>query len=212
MAEAVAKCPACGAFRESFTALCPDCGYEFTDIQTSLSIQKFADQITEYDKMIYAEGGEKKKGVGFWTVLGWIFLFPVMLILFILKKIKSKHTELTGAEKLKSEAILNFPIPNSRNDLIEFSLFVNNKIKPINYFNALTNSGMNIQKWNNVWKEKGKTIEQKAGLALKDDRNSYNQIAANLQKMNDQISKNDQIQWIMIGALGALFLIWIIAI
>ena len=207
----VAKCPACGSLRESFAAICPECGYEFTDIQTSDSLQKFTDKIDEYDRTLAIQNSaDEKKGVGFWTVVLWIFLFPIMFGIFIFKKISAKHESLEGIEKLKSEAILNHPIPNSRNDLLEFSILVNNRIRPLSPFNALSKSGMNIQKWNRVWVEKGSHIEKKAQIALKDDSSSLNQIAKSLQKANEQMVKNERMQWIMMGALCVIFIVFIV--
>lgn len=211
MATATLKCPACGTLRESFAAVCPECGYEFTDIQTSDALEKFTVRIDEYDRLIaeddrYKSGG----GVGFWTVVLWILFFPIMLILFIIKKAKAKHEELKGNEKLKSEAILNFPIPNSRNDLMEFIFMVENRVKPLTYFNALTQGGLDIQKWNNVWKTKAEHIQKKAQIALSGDSKSLNNINDSIAKINNQIAQNDKTQWIMMGGLLAIFLVWLI--
>lgn len=205
------KCPACGAFRQSFAAVCPDCNYEFTDIQTSNSLQQFADKIEEYDRLI-ALNEPEKKGVGFWTIVAWIFFFPFMFAFFVIKKLRAKHEELKGNERLKSEAILNFPIPNSRGDLLEFAMLVENKVKPLTTFNAITASGMNTQKWNKVWLEKANHIEKKSQLALADDASGRNSVSTSCSNARNVYAKNDSLQWIMMGLLGALFILFIIFI
>lgn len=206
----IAKCPACGALRQSFSAVCPDCNYEFTDIRQSDAIRQFADRIDEYDRLIVTQNDGKEKKVGFWIVIAWIFLFPIMFAIFIVKKIKAKNAQLEGNENLKSQAILNFPVPNSRNDLIEFSLLVESRVKPINYFNALSDSGMNTQKWNKIWLEKAAHIEKKAQIALQDDPSSLNSIRSSAANMRNQISRNDQMQWAVLGVLALLFVVVII--
>ncbi len=41
----VRKCPACGALIKAFQAKCPECGYEFANIEANLSSKKLADQL-----------------------------------------------------------------------------------------------------------------------------------------------------------------------
>lgn len=209
----VLKCPACGAIRSSFEALCPECDYEFTDIQVSDSFRKFSEKIEEYDRQILGqENKESKKGIGFLTILGWIVIFPVMMAIFVVKKVNAKNKQLSGPEKLKSEAIANFPVPNSKNDLLEFAIFVENKVKPLNYLNALSKTGMDIQRWNKVWNEKSNHIMQKAEIALSDDRNSLNKIQTSYQNTSNLLKKNEMTQWIMLGVLCALFIVLIFAL
>lgn len=207
----LSKCPACGSLRQSFAAVCPECGYEFPDIQESAAIQKFTDKIDEYDRLIAQQGDGKSSGVGFWTVVGWLFLFPLMFCLYILKKLRMKHEQLQGPEKLKSESILNFPVPNSRNDLMEFAIMVESRVKPLSYLNALTSSGMDIQKWNLIWESKANQIEKKAEIALKDDKTTLSRIRTSFQNVRETIKKNNQMQWIMMGGLGVLFIFVLIA-
>lgn len=207
--EKVTKCPACGAFRSSFSAVCPDCGYEFSTVETSQSLQDFSNKIEQYDREIF-ENETSSSATGAGTIVLWVLLFPVMLGIFVFKKIQAKHEVLTGVEKMKSEAILNFPIPNSRNDLTEFAILVENHIKPINYFSALTKSGANVQKWNRIWAEKSKQIEKKATIALDSDKAALRQIQKSIAAVQQQNAANEKTQWIAIGILAAIFVIFMI--
>lgn len=50
----VRKCPACGAMVSSLSAVCTECGYEFQNIEATLSAQKLADELK------HATGNDKK--------------------------------------------------------------------------------------------------------------------------------------------------------
>lgn len=206
----VNKCPACGALRESFAAICPECGYEFTDVQTSNALANFTEKIEQYDRQIAMSSHNTGSGFSFWIVVAWIFLFPIMFGIFIIKKINAKHTQLTGIEKAKAETILNFPIPNSRNDLLEFSIFAENHITTLNFLSALLESGINTQKWNKIWLDKAKQIEGKASIVLKEDKSTLSQIKKAVATIENIYKNNDKTQWIATGALGVVFVVIII--
>lgn len=209
----VNKCPACGCLRQSFAAVCPDCGYEFSDIQSSDTLLRFGEKINEYDRLIFQDGNKNKKekcGVGFLMICLWLFFFPVMVVIYLFKKLRVRNGDLQGADKLKSEAILNFPIPNNRNDLMEFALMIETRVKPLNYFQVISDSGMEVQKWNRIWLEKANHIEKKAQIALADDASSLRQIRASRQKAEEVVKRNNQLNWIMMGGLFALFVLFII--
>lgn len=206
---AISKCPACGALRQSFDAICPECNYEFTDIEVSGTLEKFNDKIEEYDRLISSETPESSK-TGFWIVVGWIFFFPFMFGYYMFKKLKAKDAALTGNEKLKSEAILNFAVPNSRNDLIEFALLIESKVKPLTYMNALTNSGMNIQKWNNVWNEKAGHLLKKSEFALSEDQRTLSKLQECKSNIDKVISQNNKMQLMMMGLLALTFIFFLI--
>lgn len=214
MAQNVAKCPACGALRTSVSAVCSECGYEYNDVQVSNSIKEFTDKINELDERIARNQAEsEKKGVGVWTVLGWIFLYPVMIGIFLYKKAKAMNEPLEGEEAIKSKAIINFPIPNSKEDLVEFAILANSRVKPLTRMSVLTNSGAHIQRWNKIWNEKGRQISQKAEFALRDDQSTLNQIKSSVQKSAEIEKTNDSLLWSTLGILCLFFIIlWIFLI
>ena len=78
------KCPACGELRQSFTAVCPTCGYEFTDVCESRASQAIYQEIAKYDNSLMDEDSSSS-GLSFWTIVGWIFLFPIMMAIFLVK-------------------------------------------------------------------------------------------------------------------------------
>lgn len=211
MQQTLSKCPSCGAIRSAVDAVCPECGYEFQDVQASQTLEKLADKLEKYDVMIAGEDHlSDSSSIGFWTVILWIFLFPVMMIIFLVKRFAATSSELTGAKKLKAEAILNFPIPKSKNDLIDFSIFMGNRIKPLNLFSALTKSGMNTQKWNKIWVDKAQSVEKSAQISLKNDHEAVKEIRNVVQTMKTTYEKNEKIQWITLGSAAALFIVLIV--
>lgn len=98
----VKKCPACGALVESGIALCKDCGYAFTEAFSTASREKL------YDALLKIE--EKHDITG---LLGTPDI----------NKIRKKAT-------LKGSLIANFPIPNTKADLLDFLSYLAVLAKP----------------------------------------------------------------------------------
>ena len=86
----VRKCPACGAIVEAFTARCPTCGHEFSNVAANSSIQRLFDMLNNV---------EKDSNGSVWSELG-----------FGGEK---------DARRRKS-IIQNFPIPTTKEDILEF--------------------------------------------------------------------------------------------
>ena len=207
--ENLTKCPACGALRTSFSAFCSDCGYEFNDIQSSQSLKEFTDKIENYDREIEKNNTEST-GASVGTFLLWMFFFPYMLCYYIFKKMMVRNGKLSGIEKLKAEAITNYPVPNSRNDLMEYTFLIENHVKPIGFLASLSKSGKNTQQWNKVWLNKGQSLYRKASIALSGDKSSLQHIQQSIDNMQNIYSQNKKNQWIAIGILGAIFILIIV--
>lgn len=91
-------CPNCGANVGSFAGKCPECGHEFNDIDGNSSVAKLQQQLDELDAQRQSNGA--LSGIG------------------------SRVTGAFGADPItnrKIQLIKNFPIPNSKEDLIEFA-------------------------------------------------------------------------------------------
>lgn len=110
----VKKCPACGAIVQSYQGVCAECGYAFENIQANLSSQKLTDAIDALLK----ESHEKKQ----------------KLQEDMRKQNKSDEDIRHDRVRIESDykdrirnLIKNFPIPNSKADLIEFITSLNSK-------------------------------------------------------------------------------------
>lgn len=92
-------CPACGAEVGALDGICPECGHEFNSVKTVSSYAKLA---AELDAV---EATRKDNG----SIVGSIVSFY------------SKGFGLSNkVDARKQEIIRNFPIPNSKEDLMEF--------------------------------------------------------------------------------------------
>lgn len=101
----VKKCPACGAIVQSYQGVCLECGYAFENVEANSSAKKLADTIAkikqetkEREQQLRMKQIESNKGKeGFFS--------------------SSAHVSDRGAIK---QAIMDFPVPNTKADLIEF--------------------------------------------------------------------------------------------
>lgn len=203
MAE-INKCPACGALRTSFAAVCPECGYEFPQVNESASVQKFADQINEIDQTLdYSV--DKKSGIGCVTIFLWIAFFPVMLILFYVKTMSKYNKGFEGNEKKKANAINLFPILNTRSDLIESALLFETQVKSVNIFSMLTEEGNSVQRWNKVWLDKFTQIVKKSDMSLKGDPEALKVIHKSYDNAKAIVDKNHKNKVIVFRSLTGIF-------
>ncbi len=67
----------------------------------------------------------------------------------------------------KEELILNFPIPNSKEDILEFITLATSRIYTIDIFNVFSNSTRYKRRWNQIWLNKISQIKAKAALSMR---------------------------------------------
>lgn len=214
--EKLNKCPACGALRTSFAAICPECGYEYPDVDVSQTTQKFFDQITKYDEAIAQEeqwSDASKSKAGCLMILAWIFFFPIMLGIYLFKfSAKNIQSDFKGHKKMKANAITAFPIPNNRNDLLETAMMIDSQIKKLSFINIMTKSGIDSQIWNKIWLTKFGNIVKKAEIALKGDTSSLARIKELYNSAESTVQANEKLKWIELGSLATLFIIFLVLI
>lgn len=99
------KCPNCGAVRESGTARCSECGYAYVNINANISVQRLSEKIMQIESEYTQDGG---------------------FVSFFVKTMSAGHDTRT---KRICNAITTFPVPSSKDDLIEFILFTKTKKK-----------------------------------------------------------------------------------
>lgn len=95
----VNKCPSCGAVIVAGSVKCEDCGYVFRNITAISSRQKLSDLVAEINQRDFTTSGL----TGF-------------LGLDLMKEERR--------DKARASAIYNFPVPTSKEDLLEFILFL----------------------------------------------------------------------------------------
>lgn len=151
---ALKKCPSCGAPAQAFVTKCPDCGHEFRNVQASSSVQRLFEMLNEL------EGTRRESSAlgGLNNVFGQAF------------GLKNK------TESRKHELISNFPVPNTKEDILEFLALALPKAKKMGLFAA---NGIVRQAHNEmaeIWRGKCQQIIMKARFAMKDDKRTLDEI------------------------------------
>ena len=175
----VRKCPACGAILQSFQTTCPECGYEFKNIASVQSAQKLFDQLQavelrksekisqhEMEKqrrlddlsrrhnsdgtLVKMFGGEKRHAIQDEEREDLI-------------RELNRHLDVIEKDALseKRNIIRNFPVPNSKEDLMELLAMATS--------NAYDNDGV-IGPEEEVWIQKTDQIYQKVIVCAGSDK------------------------------------------
>lgn len=199
------KCPACGAIRSASAAVCPECGYEFQDVAVSDSVTNFHKELMEVDREISASESPDSK-IGCLMILAWIFLFPIMLCIAIVKMAMHTEKNLKGAEKRKANLISTYPVPNSRRDLLEFTTLIRSQIQSLTYMNCVTKEGSSIQAWDKVWVKKLVQVEKKSEMALAGDSKACQDIRKELEEAQGIVADNTKKQYTVIGIAAVAFI------
>lgn len=154
----VRKCPACGAILESFSTRCPDCGHELNGVEIVSSFNALISKLEEFDKNDNS----------------------IQLI-----------SMFTGGEQKriqkKKQIIANFPIPTSRNDMLEFlSMGVPLAKKRGSIFtrNSAASPDYEHNQMASAWKSKLEQVLMKARLAMKDDKVTLAEIEKYATELN----------------------------
>lgn len=105
----IKRCPHCNAVVPVASTKCEECEYVFRNVEVVSSRQKLSEIIEEINKKDFSSGGI----VGF-------------LGLDLLKEERK--------DQARAQAIINFPVPNAKEDLLEFLLFLepHNKKRSLN--------------------------------------------------------------------------------
>ena len=156
----VKKCPACGSMVQSFQTKCIDCGHEFSNIEANTSINKLFEMLND------AENERKDDGMSVGKAIGGMFA-KVYGVGGVGDKVNNK----------KMSIIKNFPIPTSKNDILEFlSLAVPNAKKTGNFFTKDEPENKAHNTFVPVWKSKCEQIIMKARFSMKEDKKTLDEI------------------------------------
>lgn len=119
-AGTIYKCPNCGEVLESMTAICPACGYEIRNVKVVSSVQSFADKLAaiEAEEMPEAENN---------SIMKKVFGRDLRETPKRLEEARRAFEQQKLAKKIN--LISNFPVPNAKEDLIEFTMLVATNLK-----------------------------------------------------------------------------------
>jgi predicted nucleic acid-binding Zn-ribbon protein len=164
----VKKCPSCGAIVQSFSAKCSDCGYEYRDIQSDATINLLFEALMEADNIPKEEFKERSSDDG---IMGSIFASQKRLQ----EEEREKKHEKAHREKIHSrkiQIISNFPVPNTKEPLIEFLTLGISKASLIKkgLFSKMTPAEEEHNALVPAWKSKIEQVVMKARMSMKDDK------------------------------------------
>lgn len=154
------KCPVCNSFIQPFQSNCSYCNHELTNIEATASIQKLFLLLTECDN-----AREQNEEFTLGSALGGIF---------------AKAYGLGSGDKVlekKKSIISSFPIPNTREDILEFlSLALPNSKQKGNFLTKHQPENKTHNDLAPTWFSKCEQVIIKARFIMKEDKETLNQI------------------------------------
>ena len=122
------RCPACGALYVVGTAACPECGYAFSGIQATRSSEKLYQTLLDFNEKnkVSVKSEEKPSG----GVIGSYFNAMGLNKSAMKKMYNLGDDGESDIARRKMDVIQNFPVPNSREDLIDFLTSIQPKADP----------------------------------------------------------------------------------
>lgn len=148
----VKKCPACGAMVETFNTRCLECGHTFSNIETNESIERLFKILNDIESRTIET-----------NVNAW-------------RKAFLGDEEFQKRHDMKIAAIQNFPIPTTKDDILEFLAQAVPLSKKPGFWDADSN-------WATIelaatWKKKCEQIIIKANFAMRNDKEILEEINA----------------------------------
>ena len=140
----VRKCPSCGAMVESFSVRCPECGFEFNNVNANMTVTQF------FNRMQQIEENSNSN-------------------------LLSVYTKGLGVNKtinMKKSLIVNFPVPTTREDILEFLTLAVPQARKQSLFKR-DEDYMYLRP---VWLKKCEQIIMKARFSFKDDKKTLEEI------------------------------------
>jgi hypothetical protein len=210
----VRKCPACGAIAETFATKCSDCGTEFRNIEASQNIIKFFEKLDELESnrkdSVYDNSSISNIGIG--TILKYLFFWPILIPLQLLNFFinKSKSAKWSTTDSRKEELIMNFPVPVSREEILEFITLAESKIYANNYFNSMSEETKYKDAWNKIWLKKIEQINSKAVLSMKNDKNTLEEVGKIVENSRQTLKNNNKI--ILHIAIGFVVVVVVVVV
>ena len=193
----VHKCPNCGAKVDSFNANCKVCGHEFRDTKTTNSIKEFALKLENIDNKEMPKYEGKKSFLK--SVVGWDFTDTDEY------RDAHRHFEKQKIQQ-KISIINNFPIPNAKEDILEFMLLIANNFSGKNNFEYNTESDT----LNKVWIKKFEQAYERAHIVIhnEDDLIEIEKLYEKYRKTMFLKKNKESLGWL--GYFAVLIILFIV--
>jgi hypothetical protein len=182
----IKKCPSCGAIVQSFSAVCDDCSYAFRNVESDVSINKLFDLLMEADNIPKDKFREVNQFGG--GLLGTLMgASDIMGQERRIDEYNKNHQQKIQARKV--QIISNFPVPNSKESVLEFlTLGVSKavKIKKGFFSSKITVAEEEHNALAPVWKAKIDQVAMKARMSSKGDSSFLSDIESLFSKVNSK--------------------------
>ena len=142
----VRKCPGCGAIVESFTTRCPDCGHEFKNVESVVSISNLFEKLESLE----AQKVYKQRRWG---------------------------EDIDNSDEIdykKANIIRTFPIPTTKEDILEFLSMAAPLGKKKGFF--ASDESFGEEELRKAWREKCEQVIIKARFSMRDDKKILEEI------------------------------------
>lgn len=174
------RCPNCGEVLPSFGIACPSCGTELRNLEPATSISELAHRI----HILEMQRPPQRR------------------------KVLLSHLEgLSSTDEQIVSAIRSFPIPNTREDLIEFAVMASSNIDESAYINGSDNMRTPQIAISDAWMAKLEQVNEKAKLLFGKDA-SFAQIQDIYDRSHRKIKRAKNRLWricaYVYGALAVL--------
>ena len=149
------QCPSCNAPVNSFSSVCSDCGYEFRNIGANHSVKSLSEKLEKVVAECEIKSYEHMVGRGYGD------------------EESARRDDIAAKQKF---VIKNFPVPNTREDILELLYFIQPKIE-IGF-----RADKNVFDWRNKYREianRGKSSFQSDKKML----DEINQLQTDLNKI-----------------------------
>ena len=208
----IRKCPSCGQVVESFQSRCSSCQHEFTTVKTASSVKEFFDRITSINAEASTVPPPKKSKwkltvaiIGLlvlgttWASLGILpgFILSCLIMILVSWGIHFRKVAFSQNENEAKNLIENFPIPNAREDLLEFLILASSKVEDAHGFSY---TARKQQAWNKIWARKCDQLKTKVSLAFAGDPQSL-ATAKNLQDKTEKVIAQTKKRTTIFGAV-----------
>ena len=175
------KCPACNAIVQSYSAICADCGHSFSNISAVSSVTKLHEQLIAVEsEERERESNEKNQPAQKSSIFS---SFDPSASLKAYKSLTTNIEEIILTRK--ASIISSFPIPNSKEDILEFLTMAVPECKNKPNFMMMGTGKGKIYK---AWFTKAEQIVMKAKFSLKEDKKAMEEITYYANQINIKVN------------------------
>lgn len=161
----IKKCPSCGAIAQSFSTRCIDCSYDFKNIDATSSTQRLFNMLCEIEN-------QRNDKITTGGVIGGLFKNSIGG-----GALAQALGGMSKTDKWKKEIISSFPVPNTKEDILEFLSLAFPKAKSKgNFFTKNNIENIEHNEFVSVWKSKCEQVIIKARFSMKEDKNTLEDI------------------------------------